>query len=443
MAYGIRAVTKNSPCPICGKPDWCGFMPADDGGELVICQRDTEEKNVIGQDGNFYVFVALSRSGNSIFEEANQRLAKEQRRNSKKEYDKSSFSKFKAVPPKTYTVLDEVKPKSNEELNKIYNALLDMLVLDDIHKQYLLNEGWTEELIMRHKIKSFPEKDLTRFMHKNNPSKNPYRKTLAKQLIEKFGENCLLGVPGAYKNSKGDWTFAGAKGILFPVYDAKHNLYRLRIRMDFMDVNEKLIKEGNSDPYYFKNGKKYHVVPLKGIYTLEDGKKVFDKNLIRGKYRNFSSFHADEDEYKKGFIVNSYNSGCEAGNQLGIYYNSERDNMYIAFVTEGEKKGIFCNDKMRAPFINVPGVNSWSKLIEGKKGSRAIDILYDRGVGMFVIAYDADKAVNSKVLESEKNAIQALRDEGFAIGIAEWDMRYGKGIDDLLQGGHQPTYNLV
>ncbi len=62
---------------------------------------------------------------------------------------------------------------------------------------------------------------------------------------------------------------------------------------------------------------------------------------------------------------------------------------------------------------------------------------------MFVIAYDADKAVNNKVLDSEQYAIQALKVEGFSIGVAEWDMRHGKGIDDLLQGGRQPAYQLV
>lgn len=440
MAYGIRAVTKSKPCPICGKADWCGFMPADGGGELVVCQRDTEEHNVIGQDGQFYVYVSKSRSGNSIFEEANQRMQREKKWKAGREYDNSSFKQV-SVPTPSYTVVDEVKVKPNEVLDKIYRSMLDMLVLDDNHKAYLISEGWTEELIQKHKIKSFPEKDFIRYSLKNNFSKNVYRKRLANQLIEKFGQDCLLGVPGAYKDGQGKWTFAGPKGILFPLYDANHNLYRLRVRMDFTDVKEQLISMGTGDRYFDKDGQRYYVSFMKGIYIIDSGDKKFDKGS--GKYRNFSSFHADDEEYKRGFIVNSYDKGCEAGNQLGIYYDSGRDNMYIAFVTEGEKKGVYCNDKMRAPFISVPGVNSWSKLIEGKKGNRAIDILQSRGVGMFVIAYDADKAVNNKVLDSEQYAIQALKVEGFSIGVAEWDMRHGKGIDDLLQGGRQPAYQLV
>lgn len=62
---------------------------------------------------------------------------------------------------------------------------------------------------------------------------------------------------------------------------------------------------------------------------------------------------------------------------------------------------------------------------------------------MFVIAYDADKTVNDKVLVSEKNAINALRNEGFSIGVAEWDSCYGKGIDDLLAGGHRPSFIAI
>lgn len=444
MANVIKEVSKENPCPICGKPGWCGLLPGNEGGYLIICNRTLDYVNTIGLDGEYYIFVSVAESGASIYEEAHQRLEKERRRKERhgiKDSKERNLS-FKEASVIQHTVVNEVKPRCNQELDKIYRRLLDLLVLDDIHKEYLLNEGWTEEMLDRFNIKSFPEKDSLRFTLKNNFSRNIYRKTLAKQLIDEFGENALLGVPGAYKDKKGNWTFAGAKGILFPLYDANHNLYRLRIRMDYLDVKEKLIKGPlNKDRYYEKEGKKFYVVPFKGIYLIEHGEKVFEK--MEGKYRNLSSFHLENESYQKGFIVNSYDCGCESGNRLGIYYNQERDNMFICFVTEGEKKACYANFNMRVPVIDVPGVNSWSKLIEGKKGERAIDILKQRGVGMFVIAYDADKSFNKRVLDSETRTIQALKDEGFAIGIANWSEHYGKGLDDLLYNGHQPSYELA
>jgi len=312
--------------------------------------------------------------------------------------------------------------------------------LDDVHRDYLHKEKWSDELIEKHQIRSLPERDFTRFKYKNTFSKNKYRKTLGNMIAEKFGKDSLIGVPGAYMDNAGNWTFAGQKGLVFPLYDAEGYIYRLRIRMDYMDVNREMQKEGNIS-FYEEDGVKHYLTPMKGFYTLENGEKVYEK--VRGKYRNLSSFREDDDAAKQGIIKNTYTKGCESGNQLGIYYNAQRDNMFICYVTEGEKKGIYCNEKLRAPFISVPGVDSWGKLLEGEVGHRQIDILKKRGVMMFVIAYDADKAVNAKVLDCETKVIEALKKEGFAIGVANWNALYGKGIDDLLAGGHLPTYEAV
>lgn len=438
MAHGVRGVNRHNICPICGHADWCGFYPVGDGYEQIVCKRNKEQQNVIGCDGNFYVFVCETRSGNARFEEAGQRQRRIERWKEENSFKKESFKEYHPQK-KQKTVVDSVTVKSNKELDKIYRALLDLLVLDDVHKSYLKQEGWSEDLIEQNHIKSFPEKDFIRFKYNNWYSKNPYRKTVAKRLIEQFGTDALLGVPGAFQDKKGEWTFTGRKGILFPVYDTDGYLYRLRIRMDFMDTNRELVK-GNPD-WYEEAGKKYFLTVMKGFYTEENGEKIYLET--GGKYRNFSSFYLNDEEYKKGFIVNDYKNGCEAENQLGVYMNPSRDNMYICYVTEGEKKGIFANNIMRAPFISVPGVNSWRKLIEGKKGERIIDRLKERGVRMFLIAYDADKTVNEAVLENEQKVIEALKQEGFAIGIAEWDMFYGKGIDDLLLNGKMPDYKLA
>lgn len=445
MSYRIRSVTKNQPCPICGKPDWCGFKPQDGGGEMVICQRDVEKQNTIGHDGKFYVYVTSSEAGNSIFEEAVQRQVRQnawKRQNgyeNKKNNDNKALSFKQASFQSAPKEIDKIHPKSNEELDVIYRELLNMLVLDDIHYQSLKKEGWSDELIQRHHIVSIPEKDFIRFKYKNNYSKNKFRKTLAANLKVKFGEDCLIGVPGAYKDANGNWTFAGPKGILLPQYDANGYIYRLRIRMDFMDINQKLQKIGDEFSY-IENGITHYLVPMKGRYTIENGNKIWDK---LGKYRNLSSFHQDEKSLQQGIIKNSYDEGCESGNQLSIYCNPQRDSMFLCYVIEGEKKGMYSNDRLHAPVITLPGVNSWSKMIEGKKGERAIDILKKKGVKMFVIAFDADKFVNEKVLASEKNAIRALQQEGFDIGVAYWNPLYGKGMDDMLFGGHMPQYSAV
>ena len=98
---------------------------------------------------------------------------------------------------------------------------------------------------------------------------------------------------------------------------------------------------------------------------------------------------------------------------------------------------------MKAPVISIPGVNSYSKLIEGTKPNRPIDFLKSVGVHILVIAFDADKMTNEKVMACQENVIHILRDEGFVIGLAEWDICQGKGLDDLLTNGYKPAYTLA
>lgn len=447
MANGNIAVNRNRPCPICGKSDWCSFWTNDMGYEYVICKREKEQQNVQGHDGKFYVFTGLTKEGeNCRFMEAfaYQELTEKWKKDWKLQ-KQQEFSKREPERPKT--VLDQVDVRTNEYLDKIYRYILSLLPLEEIHKEYLLKEGWSEKLIEKHQICSFPEDDYYRFKYENNKTFSIGRKKLAAKVIEKFGADALIGVPGAYMKN-GTWTFHGQKGIFLPQYDVNGKIYRLRLRLDFMDVPGKLIHEAGHDPYYVNyKEEKIYMVPLKGRYRLDTltGEKVWEKG---GKYRNFSSYRIDEKEYKNGFVKNVFEKGCEAGNTIGIYMNPQRDNMYCCFLTEGEKKGMFANDIMRMPVGSFPGVNSFSLLLKGadgkacKKGERVVDILRNKGCQLFIVAYDADLATNQQVLKNQQAAIKMLIEEGVMVGVAKWDMSLGKGLDDLLANGHKPEYEV-
>lgn len=454
MAYNNKEVSKTRPCPICGKPDYCSFYLPENGIELVVCKRTTEKVNLLGRDGNFYVFVGISGGGNAVFEEANQR---KDRLSKEKDSKNCSYSNKESVSPtvavKQMTVVDKVDPLPNKELDKIYRTMLKYLKLEKKDREYLYSEGWNDNLIELNQVVSFPEKDFTRFKFKRQ-SCNPYRKQLARLVMQELGLNSLRGVPGAYKDSNGDWTFAGHSGIIFPVHDVNHLMYRLRVRLNFRDIDADIYPGVGEDDWFtygqynkiYISYKGYYIKENERVYLKEicknvDGRKITRK--VQGKYRNFSSYSIDEEEEKKGFIVNTYDSGCESGNQLSFYYNEKRDDMYVCYLTEGEKKGIYGNALLRAPFVSAPGVNSWNLLFRGKAGERPVDVLKSKGVKIFIIAYDADKNQNEAVMKCEKQAVEALRNEGFMIGLAEWDMKHGKGIDDVLKNGHKPSYVLA
>lgn len=434
-------------CPICGKPDWCFWIPMDGyNGNLLCCQRHTIKEDVMGTDGNYYIHVTFSNgsgsAGASIFEEANQRRQRIGNLKNGREFKKA------AVRERALTPVNIIPAKDNAELDKIYRVMLGILKLEPMHREYLHREGWTDGMIEKHQIRSFPEKDYARFQFRKDSFKdgNISRKKLAAMLTRQFGEGALLGVPGAFKDKGGNWTFSGRSGILFPQYDVHHRMYRLRIRMDFRDVDAAIVpgKDGEDDSYTDRKGKT-HYISMGGVYeyvadAAEGRKRAYEKGS--GKYRNFSSFLQDEEAEKKGFLENTYDSGCEAGNQLGFYYNESRDDMYVCYVTEGEKKGIFSNEALRAPFVSVPGVSSWAFLLAKKNGERPIDVLKGKGVKIVIVAFDADRETNKRVMQAQDATIKALKAEGFIVGIAEWDIRLGKGIDDLLSNGHRPRYVL-
>ena len=423
MAHGFKDVTRHNPCPLCGKDHWCSWLPSE-YGRILFCQREEGTGILMGLDGCNYVRIGTSGSGAGVFEEEtqyNKRMGDLKAAKALGQPVKSSYT------PTALTIIDEVKPLKRETLHKIYNRFLDMLVLEDRHREYLHKEGWSDELIDRHKIKSIPVDDYKRYNLKGYYSKNKWRKSICEELVKEFGS--LRGVPGFYKKN-GVWKIKTRSGIIFPMYDEKRNLYRLRVRMDFEDkIN--IIDKGI---YIADQSNGLYVEPLKGVYHLEsDGTKTYEKT--GGKYRNFSSFMEDEEELKKGFVKNIYEDGCQANNAMSLYCKPE-DDFYCVYVTEGEKKGIIGNDILKAPFLTLPGVNSFSLILN----KSFLDYLRDKGTKVVIIAYDADKATNSAVFKAEQRVVEGLQKEGFMVGLAEWDPMLGKGIDDILVNGYRPKF---
>ena len=438
MANGCKEVSKSRRCPICGKSDYCCFFTVKNG-EQVICKRTVggrQGEGVIGHDGNYYMYLRESGTGNAVFMDA--RFVKEFGSIN----DAVTASRREIEPPE---YIDPVECRSNKELDKIYRIMAKHLQLEDRHRVYLHSEGWTDEMIEKYHVVSFPEKDYSRYKYRANERlKNPYRKKLASFILEELGnpKDGLKGVPGAHQNEKGDWTFCGPAGIIFWQFDIHHNMYRARIRMDYRDVQAPLVKDQHGE-YFVENDTKYYV-SMSGVYQLlPDGTKSFRKDgNFKGKYRNLSSFHADEKEERNNRIVNRYKNGVASGNNLSFYYDSSRDDMHIAYVTEGEKKGAFANYTMRCPFISLPGVDSWKLLLKGRTGERTVDSLKMNGCNIIVVAFDADKTKNATVLDREHKTVEAMRQEGFIIGVASWDISLGKGIDDLLAAGYKPHYEV-
>lgn len=400
----FRNVSKREPCPICGKPDWCSIQEMGSSVQLHYCRRVLSGIDIISPVNNReYVFIKQTKDGSCLYKDREQYDAdRDEWLLQNSGYHQSSQQKVRpkqASPKQTEPPVDNkalsVPAKPNRELDLIYRSFLKHLHLNKMHIRYLVKEGWSNELIQRSMLRSLPVNHSSHY--------NSYdRERITLELIHEFGS--VQGVPGFYQKPDGKWTFTGSSGILIPLYDHDHCLYRLRIRLDHPQVD--------------------------------------DSGKEKNKYNNFSSYF--ESKTKDGSLVNSYINGCRSGSHIGVYDNPAVDDYTVCYITEGEKKAIYANHVLRVPVVSIPGVNSFNKLLEkSENGFTVLDYLKSQGCRILIIAYDSDKYINQSVLMYEDKIIEFLSLQDFYIGVAFWNPGFGKGLDDILSINIRPNYELV
>ena len=404
----IRNVSKSELCPICGKSDWCTILSntsSDVYEELNICRRSGISGDVIGRiNGKRYTFIKVLSDSSCMYEETEMREAA--RKTWYQEHGKKEYSPRRHREPMCNTSLvlpageEHViegcsEPLDHDRLDSIYTSFLSKLILYGRHRSYLCKDSWSNDLIKRSYIRSIPYcKDQAYLKLK--------RVQITSELIQEFGS--VRGVPGFFRQNDENWSFtARSSGMFIPVPDYKGRIYRLRIRLD--------------NPQRDENGK--------------------EKN----KYNNFSSFR--EVKNKDGVSYNSFKDGCSAGNHIG-FYSKQDDDFTVCYITEGEKKALRANEEFHCPVISVPGVNSFRKILEVlENGLHVLDYLKSKGCKTIIIAYDADKTINEAVLNYEKRLIELIHEYGFCIAVADWNIGFGKGLDDISKVGVRPNYSLV
>lgn len=400
----FRNVSKREPCPICGKPDWCTIQEVSPSTQLHYCRRILSGIDVISPVNNReYVYIKHAKDSSCLYKDREQYdadrnewlLQKNGCNQSRphKEHPKQVLPSQCRNHMTDDTLSVPVKP--SHELDLIYRSFLKHLYLNKMHVRYLAKEGWPMELMQRSMLRSLPSS--------KNPHCNSYdRDRITLDLIHEFGS--VQGVPGFYQKQDGKWTFSGSSGILIPQYDHNHCLYRLRIRLDHPQVD--------------------------------------DYGKEKNKYNNFSSYF--ETKTPNGTMANAYINGCRSGSHIGLYDNPTLDDYTVCYITEGEKKAIYANYILRIPVVSIPGVNSFSKLLEqSENGFTVLDYLKSRGCRILIIAYDSDKYINQSVLMYEDKIIEFLSSQDFHIGVAFWNPGFGKGLDDILSINIRPNYELV
>lgn len=465
MSCVKQTISAANPCRICGKPDYCYRLVFDTNETLHCCAR-ISEKAVTSSYGTFIWKKSKDTSIGVYNYYQEESEAAESRKafieslkasGSYKGEKTSSAAKPKinpvAVQQAPLSVEGECPVASPEYLDRVYHFILDRLCLEDSDRSTLMAE-WntpatgdlTSEILGDYPIKSLPPDDAVRQTIKCHFI-SPLRSEVEKALYDEFG--LIEGVPGVAHDGKSNHIIGG-EGILFPLYDIQGRLIRLRNRLKYPSISGEMNGvKGQYIHFYSKYGSSCWSFKGEGQ---EEATLVYSSskqnNLITlkpngcpagkasGKYKNFTSF-AERHEGER--IYNLYGTGTRSGSHVSIYHQ-DNASFQTVYVTEGEKKAIVASRLLHVPVISLPGTGTFSKLFdEDTTGSSLIDTLVKKGMRLLVIAYDADKSENLKVLQAEQKAVCMFLEKGIKIAIGEWNPAFGKGLDDILVAGIRPS----
>lgn len=471
-----KQVNASHPCPICSvirghsENDWCAYSEdIDERGRVdthVLCMRSNASEGEIlrGSDGITYRMWKHTAQGN-IWEPYEQweRFQPKDRKSIYPTSGATTVYKAKPVVETRYEGVSDILPP--EKLDIFYRSLLQNLILETKDREVLKAE-WgdrTDSILQRWPIKSLPPADAVRFSSKERYD-NLSRKKLMEIIISQCGEP--RGVPGFYIGNNGLWTTYKLSGIVYPIYDQNRRIVRVRIgdrhplvsgRLGDTEGTFSYRKTEEGTGWVFQpEGASWQDARLVWVYGCPENKISLDKKglpdvpgkKVGGKYKNFSSYSEDKSLSKteNGIqtVVNRYKDGCQSGSHCSVF-TKEGDDTRVVYITEGEKKAIVANEILGVITVSVPGVSTFGKLFEAGEGcsDSIIESLKAKGMRLAVIAYDSDKAENDKVLKSELGAVKRLIDGGTKVGVANWNPRWGKGLDDILLKGVMPDVSIV
>lgn len=310
-----------------------------------------------------------------------------------------------------YTQPKELEPQSVDICDKVYRAFLSLCPVQKEHfMEWVQERKYSKEDVMTLGLRSVPSAEevfniLAQLVNKGYPLERVpgfvqrlYPESIASQYPQE------LVSEDKQKRGFWVWTVAGSKGYFIPVRDRQGRIVRLRVRRD----------EGKPKYIWFSS---------------------FDNTAIeteKFKLRRYGvSSGAPLNVVPPVSQIRSWNTGTDI---------SDVFNVNVIIGTEGEHKSQVSANKLLATVIGVPGVGNFKDIIP---------LLKDWGTKKFILAYDMDTLKREDESKKSKDKQQKLFDKltefakdvmklGIDVYLWTWDIRDGKGLDDLLLANKLP-----
>jgi hypothetical protein len=152
---------------------------------------------------------------------------------------------------------------------------------------------------------------------------------------------------------------------------------------------------------------------------------------IRDHQKRIVALLLRPDEQRSGskylFLSSRRHGGAGPGSPIHVpLFDKATD---VVRVTEGALKADLATFFSGVLTIGLPGVNSWL---------RAAAVLRQLGARVVRVAFDADVTFNRNVAQCLHRLWGSLREQGFSVEVETWQLKDGKGIDDLLANCKKP-----
>lgn len=137
---------------------------------------------------------------------------------------------------------------------------------------------------------------------------------------------------------------------------------------------------------------------------------------------------------RKFYLSSAKHGGPGPGAPVHVpkFPRPEHDGYQTIRLTEGELKADEATMRSGILTISSPGVSSWSAAL------KIIRQLVPKETRV-ILAYDVDTEDNAHVAAATAKAANGIFGAGYHLDVETWDIAHGKGIDDLLRAGKQPT----